>query len=269
MPVALLGIYLALRISNLTNLAATVLGGTGLIGLVVGIAFRDIAENFLASVLISVKCPFSMGDLIQVEGHKGLVRGVSTRGTTLMTLEGNHVQIPNSVVYKSVIQNFTANPNIRLDFLVGVDYGDSIAEAQQTILETVRGHQAVLAQPEPLVLVQELASSTVNLQILFWINGETHSLLKVRSAVIRQVKRSLDESGFTLPDESREVIFPKGVPVRMLDHSAPPRGGGSAGEGGASRPAQGTAWARARRLRRRGGPPQRSRGHRAAGPGLA
>lgn len=78
-PVFLLGLYLMLRISGLTQLALTVLGGTGLVGLVVGFAFRGIAENFLASVLISMHQPFQAGDLIEVEGHQGFVQQVTTR----------------------------------------------------------------------------------------------------------------------------------------------------------------------------------------------
>ena len=224
-PVLLLGVYLALRISGLTRLAATVLGGTGLLGIVLGIAFRDIAENFLASILLSVQRPFRTGDLIVVEGRKGFIQSVTTRGTTIMTLEGNHVQIPNSTIYKSVIENITANPNQRQSFLVGLDYDDSLEEAQATILSVLQQHTAVLANPEPLVLVDELASSTVNLCIYFWIDISKHDGLKVRSSLIRLVKNALVENGFTLPDEAREVIFPKQVPVRMLkaDETQPRR----------------------------------------------
>ena len=221
-PVFLLGVYLALRISGLTRLAATVLGGTGLLGIVLGIAFRDIAENFLASILLSIQRPFQTGDLIIVEGRKGFVQSVTTRGTTIMTLDGDHVQIPNSTIYKSVIENITANPNQRQTFVVGVDYEDSLEEAQSIILDVLKQHTAVLAKPESLVLVDELASSTVNLRIYFWLNIAKHDGLKVRSSLIRLVKNALVEKGFTLPDEAREVIFPKGVPVRMLEATEQP-----------------------------------------------
>jgi len=216
-PVFLLGLYLALRVSGLTQMAATVLGGTGLIGLVLGIAFRDIAENFLASVLISVQRPFALGDLIEVEGNQGIVQSVTARGTLLMTMDGNHVQIPNSIIYKSIIHNTTANPNIRCNFVVGIDYTDSIATAQKTVIDVLRKHEAVLETPEPMVLVDELGPSTVNLRIYFWINGHTHSQVKVRSSVIRLTKLAIEEAGLTMPDESREVIFPKGVPVHMIE----------------------------------------------------
>lgn len=229
-PVLILGAYLALRVSGLTRLAATVLGGTGLLGIVIGIAFRDIAENFLASILISMQRPFQQGDLVTVAGHQGYVQLVTTRGTQLMTLDGNHVQVPNSTVYKSVIENVTANPKIRQGLVVGIDYEDSAADAQETVLDAVRSHVAVLADPEPLVLVDQLAASTVNLQIWFWIDGAQYSVLKVRSAVLRRVKKALQEGGFTMPDEAREVIFPNGVPVRMVETPTHRESGSAAGE---------------------------------------
>lgn len=214
-PVFLVGLYLALRVSGLTQIAATVLGGTGLVGLVIGIAFRDIAENFLASVLISIQRPFALGDKITVDGHVGIVQSVTARGTLLMTMDGNHIQIPNSSIYKSVIRNETANPKLRCEFLIGIDYGDSITEAQDVALQVLRDHIAVLVEPDPMVIVEELGASTVNIRVYFWINSHEHSAIKVRSSVIRLTKLAFESAGLTLPDESREVIFPRGVPVLM------------------------------------------------------
>src|SRR5690606_37970753 len=135
-----LGLYLVLKVSGLTRLAVTVLGGTGLMGLVLGFAFRDIAENFLASILISMQNPFASGDLIEVAGHTGFVQSVNTRSTLLITLEGNHVQIPNATIYKETITNFTAIPNARFDFLVGIGYDDSLTLAQSVALQVLLDH---------------------------------------------------------------------------------------------------------------------------------
>ena len=211
--VGFLGVYLVLSVCGLTGLAAGVLGGAGLGGLVLGFAFRNIAENFLASVLLSMSQPFRAGDVVEIDGERGVVQKVTTRGTWLMSLDGNHVQIPNGTVYTSVIRNVTANPGIRLNFVVGMDYEDSVAEAQAVILEALRAHPAVLEDPEPLVLADELGASTVNLRIYFWCDGVANSPLKVRSSVIRAVKRAVMDHGLTMPDEAREVIFPRGVPI--------------------------------------------------------
>ncbi len=219
-PVFLLGLYLVLQVSGLTRLAVTVLGGTGIAGLIVGIGFRDIMENFLATVLISTRNPFKTGDRIEVDGRLGIVQQVNSRTTVLMSLEGNHIQIPNAVVYKSTIRNFTANPKQRLEFTIGIGYEDNISAAQQTVIDVLTNHPAILQTPEPLVLVNGLGASTVNLRVLFWLDTSYHEEIKVRSSAIRLVKRALDDGGFTMPDEAREVIFPEGVPLRNLDATA-------------------------------------------------
>lgn len=215
--VLLAGTYIVLRVSGLTQLALTVVGGTGLVGLAVGIAFRDITENFLASIFLSMHQPFEAGDLIEVASVTGFVRQLNVRTTVLMTLDGNLVQIPNATVYKSTICNFTSNPNRRENFVVGIGYDDPIDKAQEIARKVLADHPAVLNDPEPLVLADSLGSATVNLRIYFWLNGKEHSWLKVRSSVIRLVKRSFQQHGISMPDEAREVVFPNGVPVTMLN----------------------------------------------------
>ena len=129
--VFLMGIYIVLRVAGLTQLALSVVGGTGLIGLAFGIAFRDITENFLASIFLSMQRPFQTGDLVEVSGVTGYVQQLNIRTTIVMTLDGNVVQIPNATVYKSNLRNFTTNSNRREDFVVGIGYDDSINEAQE------------------------------------------------------------------------------------------------------------------------------------------
>ncbi|MDY0281519.1 MAG: mechanosensitive ion channel family protein [Salinivirgaceae bacterium] len=217
MLVMFVGLYLVLRIAGLTQLALTLVGGTGLLGLVLGIAFRDITENFLASLFLSLQQPFREGDLVEVANVTGFVQRLTSRTTVLMTLEGNQVQIPNSTVFKSTILNFTSNPNRRADFMVGIGYDDSISFAQEVALKVLAEHPAVLHEPEPLILVENLGPSTVNLHVYFWLDGRQHSWAKVKSSVIRHMKRAFQDAGISMPDEAREVTFPHGVPVRMIE----------------------------------------------------
>jgi small-conductance mechanosensitive channel len=220
--VMVVGLYIVLRISGLTQLALTIIGGTGLVGLAVGIAFRDITENYLASIFLSVQRPFHTGDLVEVAGVTGYVRQLNVRTTVLMALDGTLFQVPNATVYKSAIHNFSNNPNRREDFVVGIGYDDRIDEAQEVARRVLEAHPAVLQDPEPWVLAEELGKSTVNLRIYFWLNGREHSWLKVRSSVIRLVKRAFQDHGISMPDEAREVIFPQGVPVTMHSESPAP-----------------------------------------------
>ena len=215
-PVILIGIYLVLQVAGLTRLALTVLGGTGLVGIVLGLAFREIAENSLASILLSIRNPFRAGDWIEVDEYQGIVQNLNMRTTVLLTLDGNHVQIPNARVFKSVITNFSTNPNRRAEFKVGIGYDDSVLEAQNIIIQALRAHPAVLDDPEPNALVDDLGASTVTIRVQYWFNGKAYSIFKVRSALMRQVKRALQDAGISMPDEAREIIFPQGVPVRQI-----------------------------------------------------
>ncbi|MEO7474496.1 MAG: mechanosensitive ion channel family protein [Gemmatimonadales bacterium] len=215
--VFLAGAYIVLRVSGLTQLAFTVVGGTGLVGLALGIAFRDITENFLASIFLSVQRPFETGDLVEIAGATGYVQQLNVRATVLMSLDGNLVQIPNATVYKTVLQNFTTSPNRRETFVVGIGYDDAIDKAQEVARKVLADHPAVLNDPEPWVLADDLGKATVNLRIYFWVNGKENSWLKVRSSVIRLVKRAFQLQGISMPDEAREVVFPRGIPVTVLD----------------------------------------------------
>jgi small-conductance mechanosensitive channel len=222
-PIFLLGVYFVLQIAGLTSLALTVLGGTGLIGIIIGFAFRDIAENFLASLLLSVRNPFRSGDLIEVAGQTGVVQNLNTRSTVLLTLDGNHVQIPNATVFKSTIKNYSSIPSRRAEFLVGIGYDSPAAKAQTLIADVLRDHPAVLDTPEPLVLVDELGAATVNLRIQYWFESNTYSPAKINSALLRLTKNVLLRGGIELPDSAREVIFPKGVPLIQSEDPAAAR----------------------------------------------
>ncbi|MEZ6044179.1 MAG: mechanosensitive ion channel [Planctomycetaceae bacterium] len=214
----LIGIYIALKVSGLSRLAMTVLGErddwSG-----VWICLQRYWENYLASVLISLNRPFRVGDLIELVGEKGFVRRVTTRGTLLLTVDGNHIQIPNSTVYKAVVTNYSSSPRIRSEFTVGIGYDDSVTEAQRVILEVLNSNEAVLDDPAPLVLVDSLGASTVNLISYFWLDGSRFDAPSVCSVLMRQAKTALSEANISMPDEAREIIFPSGVPVQMTNQA--------------------------------------------------
>lgn len=217
--IVLIGLYIFLSIVGLTQAALAIVSGTGLLGIIIGFAFKDIAENFISSLLISVQRPFLMGDVIEVQGLKGVVNKVTARGTTLIDFEGNHIQIPNSTIYKNVIKNFSANPWVRGSFSVGIGYDASIQTARETILVVLANQEAILNDPEPQVLIESLGSSSINIVIYFWVDGHKYALNKVASALMHKTVRSLEAAGITMPDDAREVIFPQGLPVVQMNET--------------------------------------------------
>lgn len=212
-PTLLIGLYLILRISGLTGLALTLVGGTGIFSLVLGLSLKDIFDNYSAGIFLSIRKPFLPGDWVKIGEYEGIVQQVTPRSTLLMEFEGNHVLIPNNLVYKSVIINKTANPKMRIDFVIGIDYEDSIEDAQKEILIVLKSTPLVLRDPEPWVLVDCLASSTVDLKIYAWLNVRNLSYLKVTSYLLLEVKKRLLAKGFHFPDPQRERTFTNSLTI--------------------------------------------------------
>lgn len=201
------GIYIFLRLVGLTQFAVAVMSGTGLLGLILGFAFRDIAENFIASMLLSVQRPFKIDDVIEVNNHLGVVKKVTARATTLVDFDGNHIQIPNATVYKNVIKNLTANPKMRGHFVLGIGFDNDIRSAQGRALEIIKAQSAVIDDPAPQVLIDNLGAATINLTIYFWVNSEQHSTIKVASQLMRTLVSDFTEQGISMPDDARERVL--------------------------------------------------------------
>lgn len=212
------GLYSVFHVAGLTNVALAVLGGTGLAGIALGIAFRDITENFLASIFLSAQNPFRTGDLIEVGSTRGFVQAMTTRATVLMTLDGNHVQVPNATIYKSDITNFSANPNDRMEFGVMIGLNDSITYTQEIGLAVLKGHPAVLDNPEPSVFAEEIRNAAVLIKLSFWFDSREINGLQLRSALIRLTKRALMEAGMTIQAEQGQLV--EQVTVDAAEESA-------------------------------------------------
>ncbi|MFT2091525.1 mechanosensitive ion channel family protein [Paraglaciecola sp. 2405UD69-4] len=209
----LLGCYLFLYLAGLTGFAVAIVSGTGVVGLILGFAFRDIAENFISSLLLTVQRPFKIGDIVQVNGSTGIIQKVTARATTLVDFDGNHIQIPNATIYKGVIKNLTANPLMRGHFMLGVGYDADIKKAEQIALSVIEKHGNILRDPEPQILIDNLGPSTYNLKVYFWVNVEETSVLKMSSVLMRQLVEEYNQCGISMPDDARERVFPQGLNI--------------------------------------------------------
>ena len=207
----LLGIYLFLFLAGLTGFAIAVVSGTGVVGLILGFAFRDIAENFISSLLLTIQRPFRIGDIVQINDFTGIIQKVTARATTLVDFDGNHIQIPNATIYKGVIKNLTANPLMRGQFVIGVGYDADIQQAQQIAQEITAEQDNVLIDPEPQILIDELGPSTYNIKVYFWVDVEKTSVLKMASVLMRKITQAFLEANISMPDDARERIFPEGM----------------------------------------------------------
>lgn len=195
-----LGLVLALSLLDATALLGTILGAAGIFGLALGFAVRDTVENYIASILLSIRNPFSVNELVDIDGQVGNVVTLTSRATILLSPEGNHVRIPNATVFKAVIVNYTRRPERRFDFEVGVDTDHDLHEAQQVALGTLKDTPGVLDEPGALVIVQALGDSNVVLRCYGWVDQTEHSFVKVQSEAIRRVKEAFDAAGIVMPE---------------------------------------------------------------------
>ncbi len=207
-----LGLVLALVLLDATALLGTILGAAGIIGLAVGFAVRDTVENYIASILLSIRNPFEVNDFVDIDGHAGNVVKLTSRATILLSPDGNHIRIPNSLVFKAVITNFTRHPERRFEFDVGVDTDQDLVAAQALALRVLVAVTGVLADPKPMVIVQSLGDSNVVLRCFGWVDQQHVSFPKVRSESIRSVKQAFDQAGIVMP----EPVYK----VRLFDASA-------------------------------------------------
>ena len=219
----LIGLVLAMSILGATALLGSVLGAAGVLGLAVGFAVRDTIENYIASLLLSVRQPFAPNDHVIIEGYEGRITRLNSRATVIMTFDGNEVRIPNATVYKAIITNFTRTPERRFDFEVGIGNENDIACALAIALKTVKAVDGVLADPGPFVQVDRLGDFTVVIKVFGWANQQTSDWGKVKSEAIRQVKEAFDAAGISMPEPIQNVRQLPDAPPAALKPAAPPQ----------------------------------------------
>ena len=203
----ILALVVALDIIGATALLGAVLGGAGVIGIALGFAMRDMVENYVASLMLSLRQPFRANDLVLIDDMEGRVVRLTSRATVLMTMEGNHLRIPNSTVFKAVITNFTRNPQRRFDFSLGVDADDDATAAAELGRTTLAGLPFMLADPAPEARIVEVGDSAVVIRFLGWIDQRETDWYKAQSAAIPAVKTALEDAGFGLPEPIYRLRF--------------------------------------------------------------
>jgi small-conductance mechanosensitive channel len=206
--IILLGLFIALSIVIPTFRAGDLVQLLGISGVAIGFAFRDILQNFLAGILILLTEPFQIDDQIVFKNFEGTVENIETRATTIRTYDGRRIVIPNSELFTNSVTVNTAFDNRRLEYDVGIGYGDDIDVAKRLMLEAMHSVDEVLREPAPDVLVMELAESTVNIRVRWWVHPPRRAdNLISRDKVITAIKKTLTENGIDLPFPTQQILF--------------------------------------------------------------
>jgi small-conductance mechanosensitive channel len=194
------GVLVALQILDATALVGAVLGTAGLFGVALGFAFKDTLENYLAGILMSLRQPFAPRDHVVIAGNEGLVISMTSRATILMTLDGNHLRLPNALVFRSVTLNYTRNPSRRFEFDIGVGVNEDLVLAQRLGVAQLERLGGVMKQPPPRAYIAALGDSNVQVRFQGWVDQRTNEFLLVKSEAIRQVKLALERQGMDMPE---------------------------------------------------------------------
>lgn len=194
------GALVALEILDATALVGAVLGTAGVLGIAIGFAFKDILENYLAGILMSLRQPFAPRDHVVIDGNEGVVAAMTSRATVLMTLDGNHLRLPNALVFRSVMLNYTRNPARRFAFDVGIGVHEDLVRAQRIGVDVLRALDGVIETPPPRAFITALGDSNVQVRYHGWVDQRAHDFLLVKSEAIRRVKLALEAAGMDMPE---------------------------------------------------------------------
>jgi small conductance mechanosensitive channel len=204
----LIGLFIALTIIIPTLQAGDLVQLLGISGVAIGFAFRDILQNFLAGILILLTEPFQIDDQIIFKDFEGTVEHIETRATTIRTYDGRRIVIPNSELFTNSVLVNTAFENRRLEYDIGIGYGDSIEEAKRLILEAIHESEGALETPAPDALVVDLADSTVNIRARWWVQPPRRAdVLDLQDRVLTHIKNKLTANGIDMPFPTQQVLF--------------------------------------------------------------
>ncbi len=190
---------------------ATMLGALGLTSVAIGFSLKDVLSNYISGVILLASRPFGIGDQVVIKGFEGTISQVQLRSTTLKTYDGRMIYIPNQEVFQASITNNTAASYLRSSVMVGIDYDADIVEARQVIVEAIVSLPNVQPTPRPEVLVHELAASTVNLEVRFWVDSHRAGFLATTSVVAQRVKEALQSNKIEMPTEIYTLLL-KDIP---------------------------------------------------------
>ena len=201
----IVGFVIALGVMGLDF--GALLGALGLTSVAIGFSLKDVLSNYISGVILLAARPFRIDDQVVIDEYEGTITQIQLRATTIKTYDGRLVYIPNQEVFQASIINNTASPRRRSSVMVGIDYGEDIDQAISVISKVLENVPEVEATPVPDILVNELAASTVNLEIRFWVDSRRSGFLATTSKVTQAVKEALEAANIDMPTDIYTLIW--------------------------------------------------------------
>lgn len=214
--IILAGIILGLHTLGFSGIAGGLLAGAGVGAIILGFAFKEIGENFIAGVILVFDRPFNIGDIVTINNNMGKVVNLLFRSLHIKTMDGKDLYIPNSKAINTELCNHTQDGYLRHEFIIGIDYNDDIEIAKKVALIAVNQHSKVLKNEKSQVLVDSFGTNAVNLKVLFWVLTKDYkvSANAIKSEVMRDVKNMLQANEIGLPANIQELkMYNKKEPI--------------------------------------------------------
>jgi small conductance mechanosensitive channel len=199
-------VMVAVIISALGNFgveAASFVAILGAAGFAIGFALQGSLSNFAAGVMILLFRPYKVGDFINAAGVSGTVKVIDLFSTTVATPDNVKILVPNGKLFGDTISNYSVYDTRRVDLLFGIGYGSSIDKAFEVIKGVIAADERILKEPESMMVVGELADSSVNLIVRVWVNRADY--WNVKFDMTHKVKSHFDAEGIEIPFPQRVV----------------------------------------------------------------
>jgi small conductance mechanosensitive channel len=192
---------------DLTSFVASL----GIVSIALAFAVQDIAQNFMAGILLLVQQPFKIGDIVEINGKIGRVTTIEIRSTTIRTFDGLFVIIPNAQAFGNPITNFSISPKRQITLEVEVNYVTNLQAMTQLILEATQSVASIQAEPTPMVRFYEFDQSLIRGELKFWIsNTGQDDYLTAIDTVTKNIKTIFDRESIASPFHVR-VIYTQSV----------------------------------------------------------
>ena len=203
-----LGLVFALGVLKLDKTVMSFLAGLGVAGIAIGFAFQDLASNFISGIMIAVRSPFKIGDVIMIGSTLGTVMDIKLRDTVIKNFDGQIIIVPNKDFMSKEITNYAANGERKVKITVGVGYQDDLNKAKRVIREAIENQDYILKEPEMLVFCDNFGASSMDIQVHFWIKYPGGDIIAAKDDAIIRIKKELDENGFDIPFPIRTLSLP-------------------------------------------------------------
>lgn len=181
------------------------LASAGILGLTLGFALKDVAENYVSGVIMGFSNPFAPGDQVIIDDGRleGTVEELQLRYTVIRSTDGVRILMPNALVLKNPLENLTVNGDRRSHFTLGVGFDTDLDAARALAVDTVTGVEGVHESPPPEAFVEELAGSWVTIRVRFWHGPRNHDRWEVRGRAITATYAAFNEAGIDMPYRHR------------------------------------------------------------------